>query len=186
MAGNSCCQVLDLSSLISFNYLGQLDHKGTEHNLFKNGPEALQKIVGSTCVGTNNSPYRVLEINGSVRNGKLGFSWEFVKDILSQESILEFSNYFVSNLKTLAEISNKPRVEGDAKTIPIMGISPSDFPTASAYITQAQLDAEFGSKLSVSGDFEVETILPLTPLQEGMLFDTLREPHSELYMTQLV
>lgn len=105
----------------------------------------------------------------------------FVRDLLTPESVKEFSELFLDNLKSLVVACYKPVLPGDVKTIPVLGISPSDFPAARQFMNQQQLDAEFGSHFT-----EVETVLPLTPLQEGMLFDTLREPHSELYVTQLV
>jgi hypothetical protein len=108
-----------------------------------------------------------------------------VRDFISRDSVTQFSELFLRNLRGLIDTSNQPRVEGDTRTIPILGISPSDFPLARSVLTQAQLDAEFGAEFRES-ELPVENILPLTPLQEGMLFDTLRDPNSELYVTQLV
>lgn len=68
--------MLNVASLVSFNYLGQLDPN--ENSIFGNAPETLQKFVGSTCVSQENSPYRLLEVNCGVRNGKLNFSCEYV------------------------------------------------------------------------------------------------------------
>lgn len=93
----------------------------------------------------------------------------------------KLSELFLLNLRSLVDASNKPTLPGDAKTIPVLGISPSDFPLAASVLSQDQLDLEFGTFAS-----QIENVLPLTPLQQGMLFDTLREPQSQLYVTQLV
>ncbi len=59
----------------------------------------------------------------------------------------------------------------------VFGATPSDFPLAG--IDQATVDDLF----AVYGP--VEDVYPLSPLQEGMLFHTLAEPHRHFYFEQM-
>lgn len=69
-------KVKEVASLISFNYLGQLDENSkNSHRIFGRSTE-FQNFVDDTSVSQKNSPYRVLDINSSIRKGKLNFSWE--------------------------------------------------------------------------------------------------------------
>jgi len=169
-----------VASSVSFNYLGQFDNSFGDSEVFRPVPKELEQDVFLASVSKRNAPYRVLDINGSVREGKLRFTFEYV-NLLSHVQIEALASLFLTNLQSLVQASNKPAHLSDPSTIPVLGLSPSDFPLAASYISQNQLDKEFAS-----GFDTLETIFPLTPLQEGMLFDTMREPHEELYVTQLV
>ena len=58
-----------------------------------------------------------------------------------------------------------------------MGFSPADFPLSS--LNQAQLDE------LLRDNPDLEDIYPLSPMQEGMLFHTLLDPDSGIYVEQL-
>src|SRR3979411_2563129 len=60
------------------------------------------------------------------------------------------------------------------------GHTPSDFPLAD--LDQPQLDRLMDA---VSGGETVADIYPLTPLQQGLLFHSLYEPLSTVYVTTL-
>ncbi|AOX02926.1 hypothetical protein BJP34_28900 [Moorena producens PAL-8-15-08-1] len=58
--------------------------------------------------------------------------------------------------------------------------SPSDFPLAQ--LSQTELD----SLLTLINSRNLESIYPLSPMQEGMLFESLYAPESGVYVEQLL
>jgi hypothetical protein len=120
-------------------------------------------------VHDNNAYHRLVDINGGVRNGELQFTWNFANSVIRTDLDVErVAAAFISNLSKLAILTEDPEAGG---------VTPSDFPLLSG-VTQQQIDRLMGTGRSIEDAF------PLTPLQEGMLFHTMLESHSELYINQ--
>lgn len=148
---------------VSFNYLGQLDQAVANSALFalSRGP-----------VGPARSPRaarsHLLEVNGWIFDGRLSVEMSFSQNVHRRETIEGFAEGFVGALESLIAHC---RSEGAG------GHTPSDFPLAR--IDQASLDN------IVSSDGRVEDIYPLSATQQGMLFHSLYEPDSGIYVSQM-
>jgi amino acid adenylation domain-containing protein/non-ribosomal peptide synthase protein (TIGR01720 family)/FkbM family methyltransferase len=122
---------------VSFNYLGQFERS-----------TAKSSIVGAARETT--APTRslrgqrrhLLEINGSVSEGKLHLSWTYSTNLHRHESIERLANDFSETLKSLIRhcLNLKER-----------GYTPSDFPEAD--LNQAELD-DLMASLSGSISFQ--------------------------------
>ena len=148
---------------VGFNYLGQLDQFTDQATLFSLSPWP---------VGPTRSPRRtrehLLEINAWISGGQLQLSWGYSENIHRRETIDKLAEGFVEALLSL--IAHCCSVEAG-------GYTPSDFPLAG--LGQEALD-----RLSAANR-QIEDIYPLSPVQQGMLFHSLSEPDSGVYVTQL-
>ena len=148
---------------MGFNYLGQLDQFTGETTLFR---------FSQWPVGPTRSPRgrreHLLEINGWIIGGQLQLSWSYSENIHRRETIRKLAEGFIEALLSL--IAHCHSAEAG-------GYTPSDFPLAG-------LDQEALDKLSAA-NLQIEDIYPLSPVQQGMLFHSLSEPDSGVYVTQL-
>ena len=101
-----------------------------------------------------------LEINaiahGSGEDVRLDAAWSWPQGVLDQEQVEELAGLWVRMLGVLAGHAALPEAGGH---------SPSDFPLVS--LEQEQLDGWAAENVVV------EDVLPLSPLQEGLLFHAL-------------
>jgi amino acid adenylation domain-containing protein/non-ribosomal peptide synthase protein (TIGR01720 family) len=150
-------------SEVSFNYLGQLDYFTDETKPFK---------LSRWPVGPTRSPRgmraHLLDINGWISGGQLQLSWSYSENIYRRETIEELATGFIGSLLSLIAHCQSPEAGG---------YTPSDFPLAG--LGQEALD-----RLSAANR-QIEDIYPLSPVQQGMLFHSLSEPDSGVYVTQL-
>jgi len=151
---------------ITFNYLGQFDASfdaGEEQGLFAPSGDA---------AGSDQSPDASLgnwlEINGQVYGGELNLNWSFSREMFDPASIEQLAADYAEELKALIEHCCQPENTG---------ATPSDFPLAR--LNQAQLE---GLSLPLS---RVEDIYPLSPMQQGMLFQSLYGQGSGDYINQM-
>ncbi|MFZ4851091.1 MAG: condensation domain-containing protein, partial [Caldilinea sp.] len=149
---------------LSFNYLGQFD-------------PALQTgsfLVGMAAEGSGqpHSPAglrsHLLAVDAIVVNGELQVSWRFSHALHRRSSIEALAAAYLAALRRL--------IEHCCSTAG--GFTPSDF--AARGLEQADLDRWFEHYGQ-----EVEEIYELSPMQEGMLFESLYAPESGVYVTQL-
>jgi amino acid adenylation domain-containing protein/non-ribosomal peptide synthase protein (TIGR01720 family) len=148
---------------VSFNYLGQFD------NLLKDNTSFVlaNKSAGPSCDPEILRPY-LLEINGIVLQKTLKITWTYSRNIHHQETIERLAQSFMQELRRI--ISQSSAVSNGKRT-------PSDFPLAR--LDQKSLDGLVGN------DTNIEDIYPLSPMQEGMLFDTVLAKHSTVYCQHL-
>jgi len=148
---------------VGFNYLGQLDQFTNETKLFR---------LSHWPVGPTRSPRgrreHLLEINGWISGGQLQLSWSYSENIHRRETISQLAEGFVEALQSL--ITHCRSAEAG-------GYTPSDFPLA-------ELDQKVLDRLTAANR-QIEDIYPLSPVQQGMLFHSLSEPDSGIYVTQL-
>ncbi|ONH53354.1 non-ribosomal peptide synthetase [Pseudomonas cedrina subsp. cedrina] len=151
---------------ITFNYLGQFDatFDGNEHQgLFAPSGDA---------AGADQSPDASLgnwlEINGQVYGGELNLNWGFSQRMFDQAVIQQLADDYGEELKALIDHCCQPEQAG---------ATPSDFPLAR--LSQVQLD---GLALPLA---QVEDIYPLSPMQQGMLFQSLYGQGSGDYINQM-
>ena len=148
---------------MAFNYLGQLDQFTDETRLFR----LSQWPVGPTR-SLREKREHLLEINSWISEGQLQLSWSYSENIHRRETIENLAAGFVEALLSLI---------AHCRSAEAGGYTPSDFPLAG-------LDQEALDKLSAANR-QIEDIYPLSPVQQGMLFHSLSEPDSGVYVTQL-
>ncbi|MEE8584259.1 MAG: non-ribosomal peptide synthase/polyketide synthase, partial [Acidobacteriota bacterium] len=147
---------------LSFNYLGQLDQALPDSPYFR---------LASESSGPAGSPLArrdyLLEVNSSIRGGRLRVVWTYSPAIHRSSSIEGLAEHYLEALGKLIEHCCRP----DAG-----GCTPSDFPLAR--LSQQQLDQLLGDARNV------EDLYPAAPLQAGMLFHTLSQPEKGEYLVQ--
>ncbi len=109
---------------ISFNYLGQFDSMLATSNVF----ELAQESLGLTQDINSERPY-ILEINGSIIEKKLKFTWTYNKHFYDKSLIDNLGEKYLETLIKLIEHCQSPEASG---------YTPSDFSLAE--IEQNQLD----------------------------------------------
>ncbi|MGY2334305.1 non-ribosomal peptide synthase/polyketide synthase [Pseudomonas sp. SDO5511_1_S431] len=148
---------------ITFNYLGQFDASFDE-------AEGALFAPASEEAGAEHSPEAPLgnwlTLNGQVYAGELSLDWRFSTHMFEPATIERLAVELQQELSALIEHCSQAR-----------GVTPSDFPLAR--LGQAQLDA---LPVAVA---DIEDIYPLSPMQQGMLFHSLYEPHSANYINQM-
>jgi amino acid adenylation domain-containing protein/non-ribosomal peptide synthase protein (TIGR01720 family) len=151
------------SADISFNYLGQLDQVIPEKSFFG---------VASESAGATRSPRgmrsHLIDINAHVAGGRLWLSWVYSENIHHRSTIETLANAYVDALRLLIE---------HCRSAEAGGYTPTDFPLAR--LSQAKLDQLFGASR------EIEDIYPLSPMQRGMLFESLYAPEKGAYFVQI-
>ena len=148
---------------ITFNYLGQFDQSFDEQALFVPSEEGSGAGHGDDVALSN-----WLTIDGRVFNGQLSLDWTFSRDVFDEAVIQQLADAYAVALEQLIE---------HCCTQEHLGLTPSDFPLTC--LTQPQLD-----RLPVPVA-QVEDIYPLSPMQDGMLFHTLADDSSGLYINQI-
>ncbi|MBZ4423317.1 non-ribosomal peptide synthetase, partial [Myxococcus sp. RHSTA-1-4] len=152
---------------VLFNYLGQFDQVGGSQ-----ASGALPFAPTREPTGALWSPEgergHLLEVNGHVFEGRLTLGWTYSEAVHRAETVQALAERCLSALRRL--ISG--RASADARRY-----TPSDFPLAK--LEQSALDRVLPAGLAV------EDLYPLSPLQQGMLFHTLAEPGSGVYVSQL-
>ncbi|MFJ3523302.1 amino acid adenylation domain-containing protein [Pseudomonas sp. NPDC090203] len=145
---------------VTFNYLGRFDDtEGALFSLSGQAPGNLRDPKGPLA--------NALAVDGQVRDGQLHLDWTFSRQRFSRETIEQLvALYREQLLQLIAHCSDEHNA----------GLTPSDFPLAG--LNQAQLDAlEIPSR-------DIEDILPLAPMQQGILLHSLLEQGNGIYLMQ--
>lgn len=147
---------------ISFNYLGQFDLDLSGQGIFL--PTSIKPGV-ERAASSKRSFY--IDLNAHISNEQLQVEWHYSRDLHSTEWIEQladdYQKYLICLIETCLDDS-------------IGAVTPSDFPLAK--LTQVELDS---IKLPW---YNIESIYPLTSMQEGLLFHTLMNPGTGIYFMQ--
>ncbi|MDJ0841022.1 MAG: amino acid adenylation domain-containing protein [Acidobacteriota bacterium] len=144
---------------VTFNYLGRRGGAG-QGGLFALAPEPVGPEMSPTGVRDT-----LLEINAAAHGDELHLDWRYHPAFHHADTIRAWADDFRDQLALLIDhcLAN-----------PGQGLTPADFPLVD--LTQAQLDHLEN----------VATILPLSPMQEGMLFHHIYEgPGTGNYFEQM-
>ena len=160
-SNNDFAQLIGNTSEILFNYLGQFDQIVNQDSAFKLAYEAAGEDVSIARQRTH-----MLEFNGMVTAGQLGFSLRFNGLQHDQETMESVLKGVVSALDQIIEHCQSKNTGG---------VTPSDFPLCLA--NQAQLDEWYHFYP------DVEKIYPTTGMQQGLLFHSGLD--NSAYLTQL-
>ena len=150
---------------LTFNYLGQLDgtFDSDEGALF--APAAESAGIGQSLDAPQSN---WLTLNCQVFAGELSLTWGYNSAMYDASTIEGLAEDYLHSLSRLIEHC----LQADNH-----GLTPSDVPLAR--MSQAQLDA-----LPLSAQ-QVETLYPLAPMQQGMLFHTLYQQQAGDYINQM-
>jgi len=148
---------------VGFNYLGRFEvGAGAQSSILAGGadPETpLEHLIEIDAVTADGPDGPRLIVN---------FTW--ASRLLSEARMQETADLLLETLTAMAVHADTPGIGGH---------SPSDFPLVSLSVDQ--LDT-----LAAGNDAEIEDILPLPPLQEGLLFHAAYATEGpDLYTTQL-
>ncbi|MFJ7903269.1 non-ribosomal peptide synthase/polyketide synthase [Streptomyces sp. NPDC096198] len=139
---------------IGFNYHGQWD-AGTADRAADGLYRAALPPAGRDGDPAEPRPY-LLEITGVVQDGRLELGWTYPPAVYDEATVRHLADAMCAALREITEHCARPDSGGR---------TPSDFPLAG--LTQEQLDRLVGDGRGVAD------VLPLTPLQSGMLFHGL-------------
>ncbi|HEX6288077.1 MAG TPA: non-ribosomal peptide synthase/polyketide synthase, partial [Herpetosiphonaceae bacterium] len=148
---------------VAFNYLGQLDQA-----IAADGWLALAAEDAGPVVSPLARRRHLLEVSGFVAGGQLHLSWAYSSARHRRATIERLVTAYQAALQALIAHCQAPDVGG---------YTPSDFPLAR--LDQAALDRIVGAER------EIEDLYPLSPMQQGMLFHTVAEGGSGVYVEQL-
>ena len=159
---------------VSFNYLGQLDHVLPEDAFFTLAREAVSQT--QSLRGNLSHPLRV---NASVTGGQLQVLWTYSEDRYGQTTIEKLASEFQKALLTLIT---------DCRSSKTVSFAPSDFPDSE--LSQDQLDLIVAELNGAEGHVispanNLEDIYILSPMQEGMLFQSLYDQEADAYFRQM-
>ncbi|UZW58433.1 non-ribosomal peptide synthetase [Lysobacter enzymogenes] len=147
-----------------FNYHGVVD--GGAHPAFEVDARAL-----ASGNGADNPPGALVEINARVRGGRLGLVWNYAGEAYDAVTIEQWTRDFAAELSALVAHCLEP---GSGL------LTASDLP-------QARLDAgEFASLAAREDARSIERAFALTPLQRGVLLESLRGEGADPYFQQTV
>jgi amino acid adenylation domain-containing protein/non-ribosomal peptide synthase protein (TIGR01720 family) len=146
-----------------FNYLGQFDNLQHQDSLLRLSEEA----VGASQSETGKSE-ALLEVNAVVFDAQLQVAWTFSENIHQRKTVEGLAKRFVEQLGLLIEHCTSPHAGG---------YTPSDFPLA-------KLDQDTQDSVLNGARSGIESLYPLSPMQQGMLFHTLYAPDSGMYFEQ--
>jgi amino acid adenylation domain-containing protein/non-ribosomal peptide synthase protein (TIGR01720 family) len=147
---------------VSFKYLGRLDSAAAADAWFAVAPQP----VAGACRPASPRPYR-LDVVGGVIDGAFQLHLAFSARHHRRTTMQLLVDAFLAAIRSLLDHCQSPGAGG---------ATVSDFPLAQ--VTQRQLDQ------LVERHGVLEDLYPLAPLQRGLLFHTLANPHSGVYFEQ--
>ncbi|HZG88897.1 MAG TPA: amino acid adenylation domain-containing protein, partial [Pseudonocardia sp.] len=147
---------------ISFNYHGQWDVAGAADGLYRARGTGDWQDQAPDSVRSH-----LLDVVGVVADGELELSWLYSGEVHDEATVRGLAEAMARALRDIVEHCAGPGAGGR---------TPSDFPLAR--LDQAQVDRIVGDGAGV------EDVLPLTPLQAGMVFHTLVDESSGAYLDQ--
>jgi amino acid adenylation domain-containing protein/non-ribosomal peptide synthase protein (TIGR01720 family) len=128
--------------------------------------EGTGAMTPGACHGPDNARTHELEINALLTAGRLRLEWRHSAARLRETTVADLAGRHLANLRELI-------AQG---TAPPARLAPEDFPLA-------RLSLEELAALPYDPS-NIEDLYTLSPMQEGMLFDTLLAPRSGIYLMQ--
>lgn len=153
----------EVPSEVSFNYLGHIHTAKTTDALFTLLSASVEPLRHSKAKRAY-----LLDIEGGIFNGELKLNWMYSRNVHFESTIRNLMNECKHVLKECMEMgTNLTRYK----------YVPKDFPEESLTLEEWKLVNEL--------DYDIEDIYTLSPVQEGMLFHSLLQPGTGVYVQQL-
>ncbi|MEH1938078.1 MAG: amino acid adenylation domain-containing protein [Nostoc sp.] len=153
------------ASEISFNYLGQFDQVQSETG-WKFAPEPT-----GASQSLKQTRDHLLDINALVVEGELLIDWTYNSHVHTRATVEKLAQSYIQSIRSIIE---------HCQLAENRGYTPSDFPDAQ--LNQLQLD-ELLTRFKTKN---IESIYPLSPSQQGMLFETLSASESGIHLEQCI
>ena len=147
---------------VSFNYLGRYVEAGDTTGFTMTGDPT------GASVGPANRRAHVIDVEAQIQDGRLLVTWTYSQALHDRASIERLARLFDEALRAFVE-----EASAEGRTAP----TPADFPLAD--LDARSLDA------IVSRLGDVEDVYPLSAMQQGLLFHSLFDPASGVYLEQL-
>ncbi|HVR11133.1 MAG TPA: amino acid adenylation domain-containing protein, partial [Thermoanaerobaculia bacterium] len=155
---------------VLFNYLGRLD-RGLQ-------ADSMLAVAGDP-VGATRSPRQrrshLLEINGAILDGRLELQWTFNRRAHRRATVTRWAESFVAALRGLAD---------DCAAGAARRCDAADFPASG--LDQEGIDRVVAALAAEGsgGPPELVDLYPLSPVQEGMLYESLSNPGAGAHVEQ--
>ncbi|WP_255288952.1 non-ribosomal peptide synthetase, partial [Bacillus cereus] len=157
-------QTFTMNPEISFNYLGQFDQ-----DLENSAMQISTYSSGSDVSGEQSRPFALI-INGILTDGKLSLGINYSRRQYKRETIEQLANELQESLREIIEhCVTKERAE----------LTPSDITFKGMTIDVLNRIVQETKHIG-----DIEDVYPLTPMQKGMLFDSLLNSQSKAYFEQ--
>jgi len=150
---------------MTFNYLGVLDNIISSNNLFEEASES----TGNN-ISTETTASAKIGLNAFVSDGQFHLVWTYAEELYKEETIAKLASQFKQQLE---EIANHCLAQ--ETTV----YTPADY-GLSGKIKIEELDAF----LNDGKREDVESIYPMSPMQEGLLFHSLYGDSTTAYTEQ--
>ncbi|MGA9381124.1 MAG: amino acid adenylation domain-containing protein, partial [Phormidium sp.] len=159
---------------ITFNYLGQFSQIFNQNSLLQLANESSgnsQSLQGKRS--------NLLDINSIITNEQLHIDWTYSTHVHYSSTIEQIAQEFIDTLRELIIHCLSPENGG---------YTPSDFPLVK--LSQIEIDRVLATSAQEAGQKttnwqNIEDIYPLSPMQQGMLFESLYAPESGVYFEQM-
>ncbi|WP_419183617.1 non-ribosomal peptide synthase/polyketide synthase [Scytonema hofmannii] len=159
---------------ISFNYLGQFTQVLNTESLISPATESsgqFQSLQGQRSTS--------LDINAIIADQQLQIHWTYSRNLHEHATIEHLASEFVCELQNLIAHCLEPDN---------VGYTPTDFPLIQ--LNQSELDLvlaklAFKTESGRVNQQNLEDIYPLSPMQAGMLFESLYAPDTGVYFEQI-
>ncbi|WP_125152628.1 non-ribosomal peptide synthetase [Clostridium rectalis] len=156
-------ELLEHSCDITFNYLGEFDSKKEEF------PINIEEIEFGNEIDPKNRFGTPITIDGSIVEGHLEFVFQYYKGYCNHAFVEEIKNCFLTELKALVNhcIDCVERIT-----------TPSDVGEMDWSIKEFNNFHQYVNDKNQS----IQTIIPLTSMQEGILYQYISKPDSKNYV----
>ena len=158
------------NSEILFNYLGQ-QTVGEPSANSTDSIHSLEDVETGVLRDPRNSRSYLLDINAWVTSKQLHINWTYDTQHFTQEAIAQLAQTYLTNLH---------QIINHCLSVTRIGHTPSDFPDIS--FTQTELETLLNqlpyAKNQQKNSQQIESIYPLSPLQQAFLWHSLQSSSS--------
>jgi amino acid adenylation domain-containing protein/non-ribosomal peptide synthase protein (TIGR01720 family) len=166
---------IEAGAQVAFNYLGQFDRVLPESSPFVPAGES----AGETS-STEGNLSHLLRVNAGVSEGQLEIHWTYSENVFRRSTVEALADSYAGALRDI--IAHCRAQEATRYT-------PSDFPVSGLGQRELDLVVEAFGREEVEAGAAVrdnlEDICALSPVQQGMLFQSLYDPAADVYFRQL-
>ncbi|TES55745.1 amino acid adenylation domain-containing protein [Halalkalibacterium halodurans] len=148
---------------VSFNYLGHIHTELHTDAPFMMSSESIEPLRHAEAKRTY-----LLDIEGGIFDGQLKLDWMFSKNVHQKSTMINLTNEFNQVIKECVSIGQQ--LKGYKHL-------PKDFPTAVLSLEDWKIVNEL--------EGNIEDLYSLSPIQEGMLFHSLLQPGTGVYVQQM-
>ena len=162
-----CAALRECSADILFNYLGQVHQQGSD--VFE-----WTSVISPQQIADDNAAIYPLEINASIQDDALSISCQYDAQRFSTNTVAHFLDVYCEALQQLSLYC------ADASHF---AYSQSDFPLLS--LPEEALSGVCKTLTLRDKSRQLESVYPLSAMQEGMLFHALHDESGETYFEQM-